>query len=117
MRRPGNSSPFRSPRSPYWRLWAGKRSRAPLAVLLLFGGTLFPALGFVNVYPFEAAVRAAPRYVMAQNNLAGALLLQGRIQEAKERYQIALRIMPDYEAARRNLALIESMERAKTPPR
>jgi protein O-mannosyl-transferase len=32
-----------------WR----KRSRAPLAVLLLFAGTLAPALGFVNVYPFR----------------------------------------------------------------
>lgn len=29
-----------------------KRTRAPLAALLLFGGTLFPVLGFVNVYPF-----------------------------------------------------------------
>lgn len=29
-----------------------RKSRAPLAVALLFGGTLFPALGFVNVYPF-----------------------------------------------------------------
>jgi hypothetical protein len=28
------------------------RHRAPLAVLLLFVGTLFPALGFINVYPF-----------------------------------------------------------------
>lgn len=32
-------------------VWA-RRSRAPLAVALLFGGSLFPALGFVNVYPF-----------------------------------------------------------------
>ncbi len=29
-----------------------KRSRGPLAVALLFVGTLFPALGFINVYPF-----------------------------------------------------------------
>jgi protein O-mannosyl-transferase len=29
------------------------RTRAPLAVLLLFIGTLFPALGFFNVYPFR----------------------------------------------------------------
>jgi len=29
-----------------------KRTRAPLAAMLFFGGTLFPALGFVNVYPF-----------------------------------------------------------------
>jgi tetratricopeptide (TPR) repeat protein len=31
----------------WWR-----RARAPLATALLFGGTLFPVLGFVNVYPF-----------------------------------------------------------------
>jgi len=30
-----------------------KRSRAPLAALLMFGGILFPALGFLNVYPFR----------------------------------------------------------------
>jgi tetratricopeptide (TPR) repeat protein len=29
-----------------------RRSRAPLAAWLCFTGTLFPALGFVNVYPF-----------------------------------------------------------------
>jgi tetratricopeptide (TPR) repeat protein len=29
-----------------------RKSRAPLAALLFFGGSLFPALGFVNVYPF-----------------------------------------------------------------
>ncbi len=34
--------------------WAvRKRTRAPLAALLLFGGTLFPVLGFLNVYPFR----------------------------------------------------------------
>ena len=33
-------------------LWR-KRSRAPLAAMLLFVGTLFPALGFFNVYPFR----------------------------------------------------------------
>jgi protein O-mannosyl-transferase len=32
-----------------WR----RRSRGVLAALLLFGGTLFPALGFFNVYPFR----------------------------------------------------------------
>lgn len=29
------------------------RTRAPLAAVLLFGGTLFPVLGFLNVYPFR----------------------------------------------------------------
>jgi tetratricopeptide (TPR) repeat protein len=33
-----------------WRL--RKWSRAPLAVFLLFAGTLFPALGYMNIYPF-----------------------------------------------------------------
>ena len=34
-------------------LWTWRhRSRAPLAAALLFAGTLFPALGFINVYPF-----------------------------------------------------------------
>ncbi len=34
-------------------LWAYRsRSRAPLAAVLFFAGTLFPALGFFNVYPF-----------------------------------------------------------------
>jgi len=30
-----------------------RRSRAPLAAMLAFGGMLFPVLGFVNVYPFR----------------------------------------------------------------
>jgi protein O-mannosyl-transferase len=34
-----------------WR-WR-HRSRAPLAALLMFGGILFPVLGFINVYPFR----------------------------------------------------------------
>ncbi len=35
-------------------LWlAAHRSRGPLASLLLFSGTLFPVLGFLNVYPFR----------------------------------------------------------------
>ncbi len=34
-------------------LWVlRKRTRAPLAAALFFGGTLFPVLGFFNVYPF-----------------------------------------------------------------
>ncbi|MDO8543845.1 MAG: tetratricopeptide repeat protein [Opitutaceae bacterium] len=34
-----------------WRL--RRRTRAPLAAALFFGGTLFPVLGFLNVYPFR----------------------------------------------------------------
>lgn len=32
--------------------WQARRRRGPLAAALLFGGTLFPALGFVDIYPF-----------------------------------------------------------------
>lgn len=34
-------------------LWAGRRriGRGPLVAVLFFGGTVFPALGFVNIYP------------------------------------------------------------------
>jgi tetratricopeptide (TPR) repeat protein len=32
--------------------WWSRRQRGPLAVALLFAGTLFPVLGFFNVYPF-----------------------------------------------------------------
>jgi protein O-mannosyl-transferase len=32
--------------------WWARRQRGPLAAILLFGGSLFPVLGFVNVYPF-----------------------------------------------------------------
>lgn len=40
-------------------LWAlRKRTRAPFAVSLLFGGTLFPVLGFFNVYPFRFSLVA-----------------------------------------------------------
>jgi tetratricopeptide (TPR) repeat protein len=34
-------------------LWLARgRTRSPLAAALLFAGTLFPALGFINVFPF-----------------------------------------------------------------
>jgi tetratricopeptide (TPR) repeat protein len=32
--------------------WWSRRARGPLAAALLFGGSLFPVLGFVDVYPF-----------------------------------------------------------------
>ena len=35
-------------------LWTlRRRSRAPLAAALLFGGSLFPVLGFFDIYPFQ----------------------------------------------------------------
>ncbi len=34
-------------------IWWARRNRGPLAAFLFFVGTLFPALGFLNVYPFR----------------------------------------------------------------
>lgn len=34
-----------------WRF--RRRSRAPLAVALIYAGTLFPVLGFISIYPFQ----------------------------------------------------------------
>ena len=33
--------------------WLARRNRGPLAAFLFFVGTLFPALGFLNVFPFR----------------------------------------------------------------
>jgi tetratricopeptide (TPR) repeat protein len=33
--------------------WLARKNRGPLAGFLIFAGTLFPALGFLNVYPFR----------------------------------------------------------------
>lgn len=33
-------------------VWHSRRARGPLAAALLFGGSLVPALGFINVFPF-----------------------------------------------------------------
>jgi tetratricopeptide (TPR) repeat protein len=38
--------------------WQQRRWRGPWAGLLFFGGTLFPALGFFNVYPFRFSLVA-----------------------------------------------------------
>lgn len=57
-----------------------RRSRAPLAAALLFGGTLFPALGFVNVYPFIFSYVADHFQYLASLALfapAAALLYRG----------------------------------------
>lgn len=70
-------------------LWAlRRRSRALLAAALLFGGTLFPALGFVDVYPFRYAFVAdhfqylASISVLALVAAASVRLLSGRVAPA-----------------------------------
>ena len=65
-------------------LWAWRRrNRGPLAALLFFVGTLFPALGFLNVYPFRYSFVADHFQYLASLGVitvvsAGAAQLLGR---------------------------------------
>ncbi|HYN41038.1 MAG TPA: tetratricopeptide repeat protein [Thermoanaerobaculia bacterium] len=53
--------------------WIRRRSRGPLAVALLFAGSLFPALGFFSVYPFRYSFVADHfQYLGAMFVLAGS---------------------------------------------
>ena len=75
--------------------WSVRRiSRAPLAILLLFGGMLFPALGFVDVFPFRYSFVAdhfqyhASLAVIGGAAAAIVLLLRQRVPD--DRLAIAL---------------------------
>jgi protein O-mannosyl-transferase len=50
-----------------------RRHRGPLAAALLFAGTLFPALGFINVYPFIYSFVADHFQYLADASALGAL--------------------------------------------
>jgi tetratricopeptide (TPR) repeat protein len=56
-----------------------------------------------SVEHYAEAVRIHPRYAVAFNNLAGALMRLGRTDEAIARWQDAVRAKPDYVAAHCNL--------------
>jgi protein O-mannosyl-transferase len=65
-------------------------SRAPLAALLFFCGTLFPALGFINVYPFRYSLVADHFQYLASISIlalfsAGLVKLSARWQLASTR--------------------------------
>jgi len=61
-------------------LWRFRlRSRAPLAVALIFAGTLVPALGFVDVYPFRFSFVADHfQYLASMSVIAGVAALNPR---------------------------------------
>ncbi len=161
-------------------LWLlSRRNRAPLAAWLFFVGTLFPALGFFNVYPFcysfvadhfqylatlgpitlaaagiailfrslmnrrqllepivcgtlllvlgvsswrqsgmytdietlwRTTIARNPDCWMAENNLGGYFFREGRIPEAIEHYQRAIRINPNFSEAPNNLGVALAAE-------
>ncbi len=67
-------------------LWAlRKRWRGPLAALLFFGGTLFPVLGFLNVYPFVYSYVADHyQYLASLGMIAAAAVALARLLEGRD---------------------------------
>ncbi len=70
-----------------------RRHRGPLAGFLIFVGMLFPALGFINVYPFKYSYVADHFQYLAGLGLivplaAGLTLLAGRLPDAAQRLAV-----------------------------
>jgi tetratricopeptide (TPR) repeat protein len=65
-----------------------RKNRGPLAGLLIFAGTLFPVLGFLNVYPFRYSWVADHFQYLATLGIivpavSGLMVLAGRISPVK----------------------------------
>jgi tetratricopeptide (TPR) repeat protein len=65
------------------------RTRAPLAAALFFGGTLFPALGFVNVYPFRFSYVADHFQYLASLGVVTAIAAAVMIALGRSRVRIS----------------------------
>lgn len=120
----------------WWR-----RRRGPLAAWLLFGGTLFPVLGFLNVYPFVYSYVADHFQYLASLALivpAAVLLVRHRIgwmlaavivcvlgiltwrqartyRDAETLYRATVERNPGAWMAWNNLGLIRMADRARLP--
>ena len=68
-------------------LWlVARRNRGPLASLLIFAGTLFPVLGFLNVYPFRYSYVANHfQYLASLGILVPGVVL---LAKASERFRM-----------------------------
>ena len=68
-----------------------KRSRAPLAIFVCFTGTLFPALGFFNVYSFQFSYVADHfQYLSCIGPITMASALVNQVTENKRKLRVAL---------------------------
>jgi protein O-mannosyl-transferase len=76
-------------------VWISRRHRGPLAGMLFFIGTLFPVLGFLNVYPFRYSLVADHFQYLACLGIivpisAGITLVLGQLQSWQRRIGYAL---------------------------
>ena len=65
---------------------------------------------------FQQVTQLDPRSYQAFGNIGSCLTQMGRINEAREALQEALRIDPNYTVARNNLKLIEGFDETNPPP-
>lgn len=82
-------------------LWLarGRIGRGPLAAVLIFGGVLFPALGFLNVYPFRYSFVADHFQYHASVALlsllaASVALAVARVQTRRPQVALGVTVVP-----------------------
>jgi Flp pilus assembly protein TadD len=76
-------------------LWAiRRRTRGPLAALLLFGGTLFPILGFFNIYAFIFSFVADHFQYLASLSVIALVVGGYGILLARQEGRSFLRLLP-----------------------
>jgi len=76
-------------------LWAGRRrTRGPLAGFLFYAGTLFPALGFFNVFPFQFSYVADHfQYLASLGVIAVVAAGWGRLAPGQVRSALAAAVL------------------------
>jgi tetratricopeptide (TPR) repeat protein len=75
-----------------------RRNRGPLAGFLFFAGTLFPVLGFLNVFPFRYSYVADHFQYLASLGIivpaaSGLMLAAGRISPGKTRFVLPVLLL------------------------
>jgi Flp pilus assembly protein TadD len=60
---------------------------------------------------FEQALAIAPTDPQARTNLAGALVRDGRLDEAIAELEQVLRVTPDFQPARNNLEIMRAQKK------